>query len=258
VFLGYRTKCSRAAVNYAHHLNNSSQSMQVISGQLCLLPTQCINLAVLPAFAAALQAAAAGLWSAAAAAAAHSQAIQGPAGVQLRSLAQIIQDNMNPAVATRTTNTTAPGASPAAGSTAADSDSNPAVDPRTDGQTAPASNTSAGSNSTANPAVDPRTDGETAPTSDASAGSNLLLNSTANETLPSAGNSSTTQVNNGQRGSIPLANCPAGQMALGAQCVPSNAVGAASSGAALRAVCDVRVLQWLASTALLAVVAGGL
>jgi hypothetical protein len=78
---------------------------------------------------------------------------------------------------------------------------------------------------------------------------------TGNETLPSlAGNSSTTQSNQGQRGSIPLADCPAGQMALGAQCVPSNAVGATTSGAALRA-CDNRVLQWLAIAALLAVLA---
>jgi hypothetical protein len=187
-----------------------------------------------PTLAATLQVV--GLWSAAAAVTSAHTILQPhtpiDSSVQRRSLAQIIPDNLNPAVATRTTNTTAPGATPAEAGTAAGSDSNPAIAPRSTRETAPTSNTSADSNSTANPAVAPRT---------------------ANETLPSASDSSTTQsTNTGQRGSIPLADCPAGQMAVGSQCAPSNAVEAASSGAALRASCGSRMLQWLASTALLA------
>ncbi|KAF6255478.1 hypothetical protein COO60DRAFT_1535077, partial [Scenedesmus sp. NREL 46B-D3] len=76
-----------------------------------------------------------------------------------RSLAQAQVTPDNPAVATRTTDTTVAGSPPGAGSAVA-ADSNPAVDPRTTGETAPASATSSGIDA-ANPAVDTRTTDET-------------------------------------------------------------------------------------------------
>jgi hypothetical protein len=156
--------------------------------------------------------------------------------VDRRSLAQIIPDS--PAVATRTTNTTAADSSAAGGSTAAGTAGiNSALAPRAMGEAAPLSNSSAGTNTTTNSALVPRRGLAT------------------NETAPGAAgsNSSNTQAGGNTRGALPVANCPAGQTAVGSQCVKSGSIGAASSGG-LGATGPGWKVQWLVNSMFLAVV----
>lgn len=167
--------------------------------------------------------------TAAPAADATQQAAASTYDIERRSLAEIVPDN--PAVATRTTNSTAAGSPPPAGSTAAGAANNSALAPRATGDAAPAANSTAGSNLTANAAVTPRA---------------------SNETAAGASNSSSTQAAANTRQAVPLANCPAGQTAIGSQCVKSGTVGTASSGV-LDAMSPGHVLRWLVISMCLAV-----